>query len=1280
MTSKTENPNRRRKWLIIGGGLLGLLVVGWLVLTSGPVVKALVLPRVAAALQADLTVGELRLSPFSGIDLKDVTLTPIGGQPFAEIAGVKVRYQLFKLLGGAIAVGEIELNQPRFTIRQRADGGSDLTDWLAKLKGGETELVEEPASSEPLQLQIGKVTIRDGSVRYEIEGADGAKQTATINSLEVAVDQVRNGRPTEAKLTASLGVESRDATGALVDSLRAGLDLSSSVALDAGLAPGQVDTRLRLDVREATGRFAQGAELSAQLTARGSLPQLDEFALVFQQRATEVGRVQVTGGYDPAAGAGAFDLTIAKLPPIVLELAALQTGLTFELANFAGTNRVVIAAAGDSINASGRLSLEQFAAGNAAGSTPSLDVSLNYDTAVEFAASRALIRQFELIARQDGRALVDARVTQPFHFAWAGQPGSEEGSSFALKLEQLRLSDWRAFSGELPLDGLLGVEANIDSRELGQQLAFRARAALTEVSTGSVPAQTGRELVALIATGQVSLASVSAEMLTTVNADLPALAALAGELPLKLQTGALNYQSSVSYSAAATKLSGSLNVTNLTGDLAGVALRQLEVVLPHQVSLQGDTLAWQLTEAGVTEAGQSVLQLVSSGQLDTRHTTGHVALSVPMINERLVNPFLSVYTPPQKFRSATASLALHGELRAGGLQDWSLTSQSTNVVVVGTNDVPLAPMLGTHASLNVAFHPENGTVSLKHWDAQVFAGGKPSGELSATAEIRLQEGLAKVNARLSGVNEHTLQPLAPLLVGDRTIERANASAELELDYDQSRPSQARASFDLRDFAVRDAQGALPDLPRELGLNLRAAIASNRLDLTEGRARMTPTAGLSNEVSLTGWVDFARTDALSGDLAIRSPGVDLTPLYALMERGGGDTNPPPTADPLGTPEAPATGIFPLPVSRFTVAADFRQLRLRELLITNWMTQATVRSNAVELGLFSLRLNGSPINARLQATNEAGATRFELAAEVERLPTGPLARTFSPGWLGTAESDLFAAVRLGGTARPGQSLLAVANGDIHFGLTNGNFQFLSPRWQNTLRPVGLLLQTPALFSSPITWAYQRSHFTNQTLTLDQFTVMSEAYLLDVNATIPLTEDFTSSAIPRTPVNLHLSRNLVTQLGFLKGTDTNQTARYVELPVFAHLGGTFADPKVETDKLKLTGLAVGKAGDFVGGTAGDVLRKAGGLTEGLGGILSGRKLAGTEKEDANPVSRGIEGVFNVVGGVLGGTGRAVEQGTGVVTGTRTVEADVLATKVKPFDWPRVFTNAPNARTAPQ
>ncbi len=69
MTATTAQPIRRRKWLIAAGSVVLLLVVGWFVLTSGPVVKALVLPRVAKALHADLSVEGLSLSPFSGIDL-----------------------------------------------------------------------------------------------------------------------------------------------------------------------------------------------------------------------------------------------------------------------------------------------------------------------------------------------------------------------------------------------------------------------------------------------------------------------------------------------------------------------------------------------------------------------------------------------------------------------------------------------------------------------------------------------------------------------------------------------------------------------------------------------------------------------------------------------------------------------------------------------------------------------------------------------------------------------------------------------------------------------------------------------------------------------------------------------------------------------------------------------------------------------------------------------------------------------------------------------------------
>jgi len=1314
MTSKTPRPDRRRKWLIAAGSMVLVLVIGWFVLTSGPVVKALVLPRVAAALHAELAVGELQLSPFSGIDLKDVKLTPTGGRPLVEIAGVKVRYPLFQLLGGAIAIDELELDQPQLFVRQRADGGSDLADWLAKLSGGSGKpAAGGPAgASAPLRLQIGKVTLRQGTARWEFDRADGARDRVTIEALELSVDQLRNGGATVLKLTAAPRVEFRDATGALVDSLHAALDLSARVTLDGDLMPGDLDSRLRLALGAATGRFARSQGLAAQLDARGSLAKPDELTLRFQRGAEEVGRLQVTGGYDAAQGRGTFELGVFKLPPVVLELAAARSGLDFELADFSSTNRIAITQGGQAINAAGGLQLTGFTAKNAAGTTPVLEVALTYDIEVETAARRASIRGLVLTVRQNGQPLADVHVPTPFRFSWSGQPSSEAGSALALRVAQLRLRDWRPFTGELPVDGVLAAQLDLEARELGQYLAFRAVASLAEgefvqgtnrvaslhaalTTAGELDAlrdlrlnrltarleRAGQPLVVLDGAGRVGLSNLTASVTTTVKGELAPLTGLVAGLPLSVSAGSLTLTSTVNHAASATMVQGNLAVIDLATEVQGAILQQVAVTLPFEVARRGSALRWTLADAGVTEQGAVALRLSSSGQLNLVDRSGTIDFAVPLLTERLINPFLARHTPGQSLRSAQASMVVHGELAPRGRQTWTLSSQSTNVVLVDSNNIPLTPVLGTRAALEVTVAPDENRLWLHRWDGQAFAAGQPAGELRATGEYQFDGRRARLNARVSGVNEHALAPLAPLVLADARLARAELSAEADIDFEATQPSRVRVAAGLRNLEFTGGSGRLIESPRELELRLRAQVASNRLELAEGHVQSTPTPGWSNRVDLAGWLDFAQPGAVRGDFSVRSPGFDLSPFHALVERRRGTTNPVPDIDAVKSgvrAAGAAETALALPVDRLDLALDIRQLKLRQLIVTNWLARATVRSNAVVLDLLSLRLGEAPVNARLQATNIAGTTRFELAAELEGVPVAPFVQTFMPDWQGPAEAELYAAVRLRGEARAGQSLWPSAAGEIHVGLTNANFQPLDHRWQNTLRPVGLLLQTPELFSSPVSWAHQRVTLTNRTLTIDRFAVISDAYVLGLETGLPLADDFTSSPIPRTPVDLYLSRNLVTQLGFLTGADANQVAHYVQLPNFMHLGGTIGAPTIETDKLKLTGMTIGKAGDFVGGSAGDALKRAGGVTEALGGILSGRKITGTEKVDANVVSKGIEGVFDAVGGILGGTGRAVELGTGAVTGTRVAD-DALTGRLAAFDWPREFTNAPNAASQP-
>ena len=1311
MTTKTEKPNRRRKWLLAAGAFVLLLIIGWFVLTSGPVVKALVLPRVAAALHAELTVEQLSLSPFSGIDLKQVKLSPVGGQPLAEIAGVKVRYQLFKLIRGELAIDEVVVDHPRFTIRQRADGGSDLSDWLAKLRGGTATPAVGTKTSAPIQLKIGKVSIRDGAVRYELVKADGFKDVWAIDALELGVDQVRNGATSEIKLSAALQVEANDASGKAVESLKASAEWTGKIGLGGDVSLEKVDAQLKVTITSATGRFAQAHGLGALLSARGSIKQLDDLTLSFLRGPTETGRVQVKGGYDAAAGNGTFDLSVSKLPPVVLELVAMKSGLAFELADFSATNRIAIGQRGKSIGAAGEWKAQGLTAKNQTGSTPTLDVSLNYDTEIEAASSRALIKALTFTTRQNGQPLVDLHVAKPFRFSWSGQPGSEAGSTIALNIAQLRLRDWRPFIGELPFEGVVAAQIGIESKELGQRLAFNASASLEQgqfgLGTNRVEqlsavlklageldsfrdlqlskldvgiSRAGKSIAQAGATGQVGLSNLTATVQTTIKGELAALAGLMGGLPVKLTSGEVSLVSSVDYAAAGTSLKGALSITGLATEFEGAKFKQVEAKAPFELALKGDSLDWKLSDASISEGGAVAVRLASAGQLNLKDQSGSIDFTLPLISERLVNPFLAVYTPQQRLRSAQASVAFKGELSANGRQRWSIATQSTNIVLVGANNVPLVPSLGSRSLIEVELDFGGGDLLLKRWEGNLFADGVASGELLASGEVRSDGRKARLSAKLSGVNEHALRPLASFVMGQRQVERANLAAEFDLDYEAIRPSHLRAKVELRDLRISDPARRFPDSMRELDLNLRARVASNRLDLAESSLQLTPSDGLSNRIDIVGWVDFARPSAIRGDLAMRSPGIDLSPIYALLEPDGSATNAP--ANGVESVNAkPAKGSdanFSPPLDRLDLAVDVRQLRLRELVISNWVARATVRSNALEVGVFSLRVNESPINVRLHATNSAGASTFDVATEIEALRLAPVVRAFSPDWQGLAEADLYTSVRLRGSARAGQSLMSAAVGDIYLGITNANFQPLSPRWRNTLRPVGLLLQSPELFSSPVNWAYYHSQLTNQALAIDHFTVISDAYVMDAGAAITLADDFKSSVIPRTPVDLYLSRNLITQMGLLKGADTNQLTRYVKLPKFMHISGTIGEPAVETDKLKLTGMTIGKAGDFVGGTAGDVLKKAGGVTESIGGVLSGRKIFGGEKEATGVVGKGIEGVFDVVGGILGGTGKAVEKGTGAVTGTKVVEEDVLKARLAAFDWPRIFTNAPNALPA--
>src|SRR5437762_8806181 len=156
----TEPPVKRRSWrrklLTIAGALLVLLVISYFVATSAAFFKGVILPRVGKALNAEITVGDASLSPFSHVVLRQLTIKTTGAEPLLQANEVRLRYSLWSIIGGKIKVDEVTLDSPAIQIVQNADGKSNVDPFLV---GSPAPVAKSPAPAKPLKLDVRNVTV-----------------------------------------------------------------------------------------------------------------------------------------------------------------------------------------------------------------------------------------------------------------------------------------------------------------------------------------------------------------------------------------------------------------------------------------------------------------------------------------------------------------------------------------------------------------------------------------------------------------------------------------------------------------------------------------------------------------------------------------------------------------------------------------------------------------------------------------------------------------------------------------------------------------------------------------------------------------------------------------------------------------------------------------------------------------------------------------------------------------------------------------------------------------
>ena len=93
-TSRTPRTGRRGRWyklVWIIGGLVVLLGIAGLVVTSSAFFKAVILPRVGTALNAEVTVSHASIRPYSQVILRDLVVKPRDAETLLTAAEIRLR-------------------------------------------------------------------------------------------------------------------------------------------------------------------------------------------------------------------------------------------------------------------------------------------------------------------------------------------------------------------------------------------------------------------------------------------------------------------------------------------------------------------------------------------------------------------------------------------------------------------------------------------------------------------------------------------------------------------------------------------------------------------------------------------------------------------------------------------------------------------------------------------------------------------------------------------------------------------------------------------------------------------------------------------------------------------------------------------------------------------------------------------------------------------------------------------------------------------------------------
>jgi hypothetical protein len=388
-------------------------------------------------------------------------------------------------------------------IVNRPDGSSNL-DPLLKSSKSKEQPASPSTSSKPPQLDVKKVVLSNATVRLVTQHKGGGQDLTELSKVNVTLDDLKNGQTGKLNLSASLRVDQNPPPPGTNGQLQATVAGDLAFDLTADLQPGSVKGATRLNIDNATGVFADWASAAANLECDVSPTEIKQLAVVLRKGGADLGRIRVSGPFNASKTEGRLALEVSSLDRNALGLVSAGSGMDFGSTTINFQNQIELTKGGKSITAGGQFNVSKFSVTRNQQTTPTLDLTLNYNVAVDRAAETVLVQNFEVNGMQNQQRLLLARLSSPMTLAW-GKAGNAVGdAALNCVITNLNLTDWKPFLGDVAPAGTANLLLDVLVQQAGKQIGFKLNTHLTGLAMKFGSNQVSQADVALSAQGTAS--------------------------------------------------------------------------------------------------------------------------------------------------------------------------------------------------------------------------------------------------------------------------------------------------------------------------------------------------------------------------------------------------------------------------------------------------------------------------------------------------------------------------------------------------------------------------------------------------------------------------------------------------------------------------------------------------------------------------------------------------------------------------------------------------------